>query len=260
MNVHPSSVVSPEAILAEDVTIGPFCLIRGKVRIGKGTHLESHVSIGSEHGSVEIGENNQISAGVALGGDPQDKKYRGEQTQLIIGNNNQIREYVSMSLGTATGTGKTVIGNNNMIMAYTHFGHDCHLGDDNVIANASQFAGHVHVDNRVIIGGMCAFNQHVKVGSFGFVAGYSGVNKDLLPFTMSQGNYAVCRATNKIGLERAGVKGPDIENIHKAIRIIIKGSSTIAEGLQRISEECRPTPEIQYLVNFIKTSKRGVAK
>lgn len=260
MTIHPSSVISPEAILADDVVIGPFCLIRGKVRIGKGTRLESHVSIGSEHGTIEIGENNQISAGVVLGGDPQDKKYRGEQTQLIIGNNNQIREYVSISLGTVQGNGKTVIGNGNMIMAYSHFGHDCFLGNDNVIANASQFAGHVHVDDRVIIGGMCAFNQNVKVGSFGFVAGYSGVNKDLLPFSMSQGNYAVCRATNKIGLERAGVSSPDIDNIHKAIRIIIKGSSTIAEGLQRISEECRATSEIQYLVDFIKTSKRGIAK
>lgn len=259
--IHPSSVISSECILDEDVYIGPFCIIRGKVKIGKGTRLESHVSVGSEFGTVEIGANNRISPGVSLGGDPQDRSYKNDATQLIIGDGNQIREYVSISRGTLKGGGSTKIGNNNMVMAYCHFGHDNHIGNDNTFANSNQFAGHVVVDDRVTVGGMCAFNQFTHIGSFAFIGGYSAVNKDILPYTIAQGNYAVSRATNKIGLERSKlVDSQEVENIHKAVRIIIKGSSTVAEGLQRIAEECRPSPQITYFTEFIKQSKRGIAK
>ena len=260
MKSHPTSVISSKAEIAPDVEIGPFCYIRGNVRIDSGTRIESHVSIGSECGSVEIGKNNQIFAGTILGGLPQDKKFRGENTKLIIGDNNQLRECVTMSLGTPTGHGVTKIGSGNLVMAYCHFGHDDLIGNDCVIANSSQFAGHVELGDRVNIGGMCAFNQFVRVGSFAFLGGYSSVNKDILPYSIAQGNYAIVRATNKIGLERSGISLPDVENIHKAVRIITKGSSTIAEGVQRIMEECRITPELQYMLDFIKASKRGLAK
>ena len=259
--VHPSSVISKDCELDTDVYVGPYCVVRGRVRIGKGTRLESHVCVGSDFGTVHLGENNRISPGVSLGGDPQDRSYKNEPTRLLIGDGNQIREYVSISRGTVKGGGDTVIGNNNMIMAYCHFGHDNHIGNENTFANSSQFAGHVVVDDRVTVGGMCAFNQHTHVGSFAFIGGYSAVNRDILPFTIAQGNYAISRATNKIGLERSKVIDPaEIENIHKAVRIIIKGSSTISEGLIRIAEECKPSPEIDYFVSFIKKSKRGVAK
>lgn len=259
MKVHPTSVISPEAEIDSDVVIGPFCYIRGNVRIGSGTFIESHVSIGAETGRVEIGKNNRIHAGVILGGPPQDKKFRNEKSFLIIGDGNQLRESVTMSLGTGEG-GRTTLGNNNLIMAYCHFGHDCHVGSENVVANSSQFAGHVEIGDRVNVGGMCAFNQFVRIGSYSFLAGYSAVNKDILPYSIAQGNYAVVRATNKIGLERSGLPPKAIEAIHKAIRIITKGSSTIAEGLARIQEECQDSAELRVLVDFIKSSKRGLAK
>lgn len=258
--IDPSCRISSEAIIEEDVVIGPFCMIQGKTRIGKGTYLESHVRIGSDFGIVELGESNRVSAGAALGGPPQDKKYKNEPTKLIIGNNNQIREYVTISLGTPTGRGETTIGNGNLIMAYSHFGHDCKVGNNNVVANSSQFAGHVTLEDNINIGGMCAFNQFVNVGHFAFIGGYSAVNKDIVPYCIANGNLAVIRATNKIGLERSGLPPEEVENIHRAIRILSKGSTLVAEALTRIQEECKHTPQIEHLINFIKASKRGLAK
>jgi UDP-N-acetylglucosamine acyltransferase len=260
MNIHPSSTISKEAEIADDVVIGPYCIVRGRVRIGAGTKLDSHVSVGSDYGIVEIGRNNHISAGSALGGPPQDIYYKNEPTRLTIGDDNFIREFTSINIGTARSIGETRIGNKNMIMAYVHLGHDCQVGDSNVIVNSTQIAGHVQIDSNVTIGGVCAVNQFVRIGSNCFVTGYSAVHKDVLPYSICRGNYAVCAATNKIGLQRSGFDSEKVENIHRAIRIIIKGSSTIAEGIDRIQRECLPTPEIEYLVNFVKTSKRGIAK
>ena len=259
--VHPTAVVSRQTEIGTGVSIGPFCVIEGKARIGDGTSVESHVRIGSESGIVEIGENNRLSAGCVLGGPPQDKKYKGEPTRLVIGNNNQIREYVTISLGTPQGRQETSLGNDNLIMAYTHFGHDCFVGNGNVVANLCQFAGHVHIQDRVNIGGACAVNQFVRIGSYAFVGGYSSINKDIPPFCIAQGNYAVMRATNKIGLERAaGLPASEVENIHRAIRILSKGSAIVSDAVQRIQEECRSSEQIQYLLEFIKSSQRGLAK
>jgi UDP-N-acetylglucosamine acyltransferase len=258
--VHPTSFISETAILEDDVVVGPFCVIHGRTRLGKGTFLESHVRIGSDYGVVELGKDNRISAGAALGGPPQDKKYNNEATKLMIGDRNQIREYVTISLGTPTGRGVTTIGDDNLIMAYSHFGHDCLIGNFNVIANSCQFAGHVELEDRVNVGGMCAFNQFVKVGCYAFIGGYSAVNKDIVPYCIAQGNYAVIRATNKIGLERSGMTPEQVESVHRAIRIITRGSSVVSEALQRIQDECKPGPQIEHLVQFIKSSKRGLAK
>src|ERR1043165_5565834 len=204
MIAHPSSVISKEAEIAENVSIGPFCIVRGRVRIGKGTKLDSHVSIGSEHGVVEIGENNVICSGAALGGPPQDIHYKNEPTKLVIGDNNMIREFSTISIGTPRAAGVTNIGNHNLIMAYVHLGHDCQVGNHNVIVNSTQIAGHVHIDDHVTIGGVCGINQFVRIGSYTFVAGYSSVNKDVIPYSICRGNYAVSAATNKIALERSG--------------------------------------------------------
>lgn len=260
MSIHPTSVVSKEAEVHPEAKIGPFCLIEGKVRIGKGTKLDSHVRIGSEHGIIEIGENNHFFAGSVIGGYPQDRSYKGEDTKVIIGNENQFRECVTISLGTMKGHAQTVIGSNNLFMAYVHFGHDCIVGDSNFIANSCQFAGHVEIGSKITVGGMCAFNQFVRVGDSCFIGGYSSVNKDVLPYTISAGNHAVMRATNKVGLERGGMSNDDVENIHKAVRFLIRGSSTIAEGIQRVKDECRQTEQIKYLIDFAEKSKRGLGK
>lgn len=259
MNIHPSSIISKECELDEDVIVGPFCIIKGKVKIGKGTVLESHVVLGSENGIVEIGQNNRFSPGSVIGCTPQDKKYKGEATSLKIGDNNQIREFITISLGTVNGGGMTIIGSHNLIMAYTHFGHDCRLGDNNVVANCCQMAGHVHIENKVTVGGMCAINQFVRIGNFAFVAGGSAVNKDILPYTISHGNHAIIRATNKIGLERGGFAPEVIEQIHKAIRIVTKGGEGVQESLARVERECASSKELKYFIDFARSSERGIA-
>lgn len=259
MNIHPSSVISKEAEIGKDVTIGPFCVIRGRVRIGDGCVLDSHVTIGNEHGIVEIGQNNHFCAGAAVGGPPQDLSYKGDPTKLVMGDGNTIREFATLNCGTVKGGGVTSIGSHTLIMAYAHVAHDCHIGDHVVIANSCQLAGHVTFEDHVKVGGMCGFNQFIRVGKYAFIAGDSAVNKDVLPYTMAQGKYAVMRATNRILLERSGFSKEDIESINRAVRIVTKGGGTIEESIARIQSECTMSPGVQYFVDFMKSSSRGIA-
>ncbi len=259
MKIHPSSIVSPDVELSDDVEIGPYCNIQGQVKIGQGTFIEGHVTVGSRYGLVEIGKNNHIAPGAVIGGPPQDISYKAEPTKLIIGDNNVIREFSTLNIATSKGDGATVVGNNCYFMAYSHVGHDCKIGNNVVVANNSHFGGHCVVEDNVVIGGVCAFNQFSKIGKNSFVAGSSIVNKDVLPFSRAQGNYAIVRATNKVGLLRKGFPKAEVSNIHKAIRIVIMGSSTLEEAYLRIAQECEPSENIEYLVNFIKNSKRGIA-
>lgn len=259
MKIHPSSVVSPDVEIADGVEIGPYCLIQGKGKIGKGTFVEGHVTLGSRYGIIEIGENNHFSPGAVIGGAPQDVSYKNEPTSLIIGSNNVFREFCTVNLATSKGDKKTEIGNNCYLMAYTHVGHDCKVGNNVIMANDSHLGGHCEIEDGVTIGGLCAFNQFTKVGKMAFVAGSSIVNKDILPFSRAQGNYAVIRATNKIGLSRKGFDRAEVTNVHKAIRILIMGSHTVNEGLERIKSECQPSVNIDYLINFARSSKRGLA-
>jgi UDP-N-acetylglucosamine acyltransferase len=257
MSIHPSSVISKDAEIGKDVVIGPFCVVKGRVKIGDGTVLESHVSLGNEWGSVELGKNNRLSSGAGVGGPPQDLSYKGEPTKLIIGDNNTIREFATLNCGTAKGGGVTRIGSHCLIMAYAHVAHDCHIGDHVVIANSNQLAGHVTLEDHVKTGGMCGFNQFVRVGKYSFIAGDSAVHKDVLPFTIAQGKHAVMRAANTIGLERAGYPAEEVEAVKRAVRIITKGGGTVDEALARINIECKTTPLVQYFVDAIKTSVAG---
>jgi UDP-N-acetylglucosamine acyltransferase len=256
-SIHPSSVISNEVELGANVEIGPFCHIKGKVRIGDNTVIESHVSIGNQWGIVEIGKNNRIASGAAIGGPPQDLSYKGEPTKLIIGDDNVIREFVTLNCGTAKGEGVTRIGSHCMIMAYSHVAHDCRIGDYVVIANSNQLAGHVVLEDHVKTGGMCGVNQFTRIGRYSFIAGDSAVNKDVLPYTIAQGKFAVMRAPNSIGLERAGFPKEDIEAVKRAVRIITKGGGTVDEALARIAAECGSSATIQYLVDFVKSSVAG---
>jgi UDP-N-acetylglucosamine acyltransferase len=257
--IHPTSVISPKAKIADNVTIGPFCRIHDNVTIGEGCVLDSHVVIGSEAGEVIIGKNNKFYGFCLVGGPPQDLKYKGEKTRLILGDNNTVRECVTMSIGTVTGHNETVIGSGNLFMAYCHVGHDVQIGNSNVLANQVQLAGHVIIEDKITIGALSAVNQFVRIGKNAFLAGASMINKDILPFTIGQGNYCVVRATNKIGLERAGFSEGAITNINRAVRILTKGSATVDEALSRIGDECEKLPEIEYLVSFVKSSQRGLA-
>jgi len=259
MKVHPSSIISSDVELSEDVEIGPYCLLQGKIKIGRGTFVEGHVTLGSRHGVLEIGENNHFFPGAVIGGPPQDISYRGEPTSLIIGNNNVFREFSTVNLATSKGDGKTEVGNNCYFMTFTHVGHDCKIGSNVIMANDSHVGGHCIIEDGVVIGGVCAFNQFTRVGKGAFVAGSSVVNKDILPFSKAQGNYAVVRATNKIGLTRKGFSKEEVSNVHRAIRIVIMGSLTMDEAIERIQQECSPSENIDYFINFIKQSKRGIA-
>lgn len=260
VEIHPTAIIDKRVELDPGVVVGPYSVLKGKVYVGSGTVIESHAVIGSEHGAVRIGKNNKIFSAAMVGGPPQDLKFKGEETRLEIGDNNQIREFVTVNVGTVTGGGITRIGSNNLLMAYVHVAHDCQLGSNIAIANTTNFAGHVTVEDNVRIGGVCSFNQFITIGKYSFIAGDSAVNKDVMPFTIAQGKYAVSRAPNSIGLERAGFSKDEVENIWKAIRIVTKGDRTIEEALEKISNECSPSENIQYLVQFIKKSERGIAR
>lgn len=259
MKVHPTSVISSDVELADDVEIGPYCNIQGYVKIGSGTFVEGHVSIGSKYGIVEIGKNNHIAPGAVVGGPPQDIGYKADSTKLIIGDNNVIREFTTLNIATTKGTGATVIGNNCYFMAYSHVGHDCKIGNNVIVANNTNFAGHCTIEDNVTIGGMCGFTQFVRVGKNSFLAASTVANKDVLPFSRAEGHWAIVRATNKVGLLRKGFSKEEVANIHKAIRIILMGSDTLEEAYSRIQNECKPSENITYLVDFVKSSKRGIA-
>lgn len=258
--IHPSAIIDKQVELDSSVSVGPFSVLRGKLRIGRGTKIESHVVLGSEHGSVTLGEGNHIFSGAVVGGPPQDLKFKGEHTQLEIGDNNTIREFVTLNVGTATGGGVTRIGSNNLLMAYVHVAHDCQIGNNIVIANSSNFAGHVTVEDYVRIGGICSFNQFIRIGKFSFIAGDSAVNKDIIPFSIAQGKYAVSRAANEIGLQRAGFTKDEIDKVYRAIRLLIKGDRTVEESISEMTEKCMPSESVQYLIDFIKKSERGIAR
>lgn len=260
MSVHPSTVVNGKLELEEGAEIGPYCLIQGHVKIGKGTIVEGHVSIGCKGGYIEIGSNNHFHPGAVIGGPPQDVTYKGEETSLIIGDHNVFREFSTINLATSKEEKKTSLGSHCYLMSYTHVGHDCQIGNHVIIANNSHVGGHCFIDDYVVIGGMCAFNQFTRVGRGSFIAGGSIINKDILPFSKAQGNHAVVRATNKVGLARRGISREEVDNIHRAIRIFIMGSETQEEALARIDTECTSSENIDYLVQFIKQSKRGIAK
>lgn len=257
--IHPTALISPEVEIGEGVEVGPYTVIRGKVRIGKGTRIESHVCVGMGMGHITIGENNHIFPGSVIGTSPQDMSYKGENTGLVLGDGNTVREYTTISLGTPRGGGLTKVGHHNLLMAYVHIAHDCRIGDHVIIANESQFSGRVTVEDRVVVSGACKFVQFVTLGQFCFIGGSSTVNKDVLPFSTAQGYYAVMRATNKVGLQRAHFSPSDIELIHRALRYIIKGQGTVKEALERIKRDCLPSEHVDSIINFVKNSQRSLA-
>lgn len=258
--IHPSAEIGPNVKLGKNVEVGPFVVIKGDTTIGDNCKFESHVSIGSDFGIVKIGSHNHIFQGAVVGSAPQDLKYNNEPTQLIVGDHNTIREFATINIGTTKTDGITKVGNNNLLMAYVHIAHDCILDDYVVIANSTQLAGHVEIDDHVTVGGCCAISQFCRLGRFSYIGGDSTINKDILPFSIAEGKWAVMRATNKVGLERNGFSKSEVQGIHNSIRTIIKGSRTIEESLQKIESEIEQTDHIKLMMNFIRNSKKGLAK
>jgi UDP-N-acetylglucosamine acyltransferase len=260
VKVHPTALVDKSVELGDEVTVGPYAIVQGRTTIGRGTVIENHATIGWKHGRVVIGSDNHFGPSCIVGGPPQDLSYKGEETELHIGNGNNIREFATLNLGTPKGGGNTRIGDRCLLMAYVHIAHDCVIGNGVVIANATQLAGHVELGDGVRVGGVCKFVQFVRVGRMAYIGGDSTLNKDVLPFSIAEGRWATMRATNKVGLERAGLPPEEIVNIHRAIKKVIRGSLTREEALAAIESDCQPSPAISEIVSFIKSSEKGLAR
>ncbi|AGF80022.1 acyl-(acyl-carrier-protein)--UDP-N-acetylglucosamine O-acyltransferase [Desulfocapsa sulfexigens DSM 10523] len=260
MNIHPTAVVSVKAKLHESVIVGPFSVIEDGVIIGAGTTVATHVRIS---GPCKIGENNIIDSFAALGGAPQDLGYTGEPTELILGNNNHIREYASIHRGTVKGGGRTVIGNNCLIMAYAHIGHDCIIEDYVIIVNAAHLSGHTEVGARATVGGLTGTHQFSRIGTFAFIGGGSAVSKDVPPYAMVTGERGQMHISglNKVGLRRNGFSREIISRIDAAYRILFHSPELLHnEALDRVEHELGGCEEVDGLLAFIRSSKRGVVK
>ena len=255
--VHPMAVVHPGARLHETVEVGPYAVIGEKVTIGEGTRVGPHVVI---DGRTTIGARNRIFPFASVGGAPQDLKYAGEDTQLIIGDGNTFRESTTLNIGTAGGGGVTRVGDNNLFMAYSHVAHDCVVGNGCVVANSVALAGHVVLEDAVILGGLSAVHQFTRLGKHSFVAGGSMVVMDVAPYCTAQGDRAELAGLNVVGLQRHGFSEEQIGRIKEAYKILFRSKLQLAEALAQLKTEMGGHSEIEYLVNFVSQSKRGLTR
>lgn len=260
MSIHPTAIVSREAKIDPSATIGPFCIIEGRVEIGAETRIESHARIGNTLGRVTVGQRNYIQHGAVLGGLPQDVSFRGSETAIEIGDDNRIGEYVSINLGTEKGGGRTVIGNDVMLMAFVHLGHDCRIGDHVIITNGTQLAGHVIVEDHALLSGLAGITQFVRLGRYSFLTAGAFANKDIPPYTIAEGHWAKPRTVNRVGLKRAGFAPPERANIERAVRILLDSSLTIEAVLERIAADCAADAPVAHLIEFLRSSSRGIAR
>lgn len=257
MNIHSTAVVSSRAELAHGVRIGSYSVIGDRVTIGANTTIASHVVV---EGRTQIGEQNEIHPFASIGLPPQDVGYRGEDTGVVIGNNNRIREYATIHRATTKEEWKTVIGNDNYLMAYTHVAHDCRLADHIILANAATLGGHTHVGDHASIAGLVAVHQFVRIGDYAFVGGHSGVDRDIPPFMLTSGPRAKLYGINRRGLARHGFSQKTIDNLKKAYTTIWRSRLRLDEGIAKVREKCEPSPEIELLLGFLENTKRGILR
>jgi UDP-N-acetylglucosamine acyltransferase len=255
--IHPTAVLAPGASLGEGVTIGPYAVVGEGVVLGARTVVGDHASI---QGPAVFGEDNRIFPHAALGFDPQDVKYRGEPTRLVVGARNVFREFTTVHRGTPTGPGETLIGDDNYFMNYTHIGHDNRIGSRVVMANYAVLAGHVEVGHHAIIGAFNAIHQFCRVGPHAFLGAYTGCRQDVLPFCRTDGLDARTYGLNTIGLKRNGFSDERIEALQKAYRLLVKSKLNTSQALERIAQELPGQPDVEELVQFIRTSERGFIK
>lgn len=256
VDIHKTAIIEEGAIIEDGVKIGPYCVVGKDVTIKKGTVLQSHVVV---EGITEIGENNTIYSFVSIGKANQDLKYKGEPTKTIIGNNNSIREFVTIHRGTDD-RWETRIGNGNLIMAYVHVAHDVIIGDDCIFSNNVTLAGHVVVDSHAIIGGLTPVHQFTRIGSYCMVGGASAVSQDVCPFVLATGNTVVLRGLNIVGLRRRGFSDEEISNLKKAYRILFRQGLQLKDALEELDKNFSEDKNVKYLVDFIKSSDRGIAR
>ena len=257
--IHPTAVVSPGAKVGRGAEIGPFAVVGEGVRVGERTRVGAHVVV---EGPTTIGEENVIFPFASIGHAPQDLKFAGERTEVVIGDRNQIREYVTVHRGTSGGGGLTRIGDDNLLMVGVHVAHDCVVGNKVIMANAATLAGHVTVEDGATVGALSAIHQFCRVGRHAFIGGASIVVKDALPFSRCQGNHARCFGENAVGLRRKGFGEEEIRRVHRAFRLLLAARLNTSQALEaiRTDEALMADPNVVYLVEFIESSERGVIK
>ena len=255
--IHSSSIIDPAAKISNDVDIGPFCLIGADVEIGSGTKIESHVIL---KGPMKIGERNHIFQFSTLGDGSPDKKYKNEPTTLVIGNENIIREGVTIHRGTVQDRGETLIGDRNLIMAYSHIAHDCVLGNDIVLTNQAALAGSVHVGDGAILGGYAIVHQFCSLGSYSFCAMGSAVNKDIPAYVKVRGNPAKPFGINVTGIKRLGYSKESIEALRSAYRSIYRKKLTVEEAIEELQGLRKEYEEVDLFLNSIEKSTRGISR
>ena len=257
MGIHKSAVVSSKAEIGSGIEIGPCCIIGDNVTIGDNTVIGAHVVI---DGNTQIGERNTISPFASIGGPPQDIGYQGEDTRVIIGNDNVIREYVTINRATTKQERKTIIGDFNYIMAYAHIAHDCVLGNRIIMSNVATLAGHITIGDHAVLGGLVAVHQFVRIGAYAFLGGKSAVVKDIPPFMLTAGPTAKLYGINRKGLSRMGFSQETIDGLKKAYRIIWRENKRQSEAIEQVRKEVKPSPELELLLDFFKGSKRGILR
>ena len=255
--VHPAAVVDGGARLAPDVRIGPFSVIGPEVEIGAGTTVASHVVI---TGRTRIGRNNRIFQFASVGEIPQDRKYGGEATRTEIGDDNVIREYVTIHAGTVLDRGTTSIGDRNWLLAYSHVAHDCVVGSDTTFSNNAQLAGHVVVGDHAVLGGFVGVHQFCRIGAHAMVAAGSIVLQDVPPFVTASGYPAKPHGTNSEGLRRRGFAAGDIAAIRRAYKLVYRSKLSLEEARTRIAAEAEAAPVLRTLVEFLETPGRGIIR
>lgn len=255
--IHPTAIIDPKARLDDGVHVGPFTVIGPDVEIGAGTSIGSHCSI---LGPTRIGRDNVIHAHASLGGQPQDKKHKGEPTRLVIGDRNTIFEFTTFSRGTVDGGGVTTVGNDNWVMAYVHVAHDVVIGNHCIFANNATLAGHVVVEDWAILGGFAGIHQFCRIGAHAFVGMGSLVNADVAPFVIVADKYAVPRGINSEGLKRRGFDAERIAAIKRAYRAVFMSGAPLAEAKQQLAEAATGSEDVARMLAFIESSERGLLR
>lgn len=256
-NIHPTAVIAPGADLAADVTIGPYALIGAQVRVGARTIVGPHVVL---DGRTTIGTDNHFHPYASVGGPPQDLKYRGEESELILGNGNTIREFCTLNPGTAGGGMISRVGDGNLLMNYTHVAHDCILGNYNVLANGVQLGGHVTVGDHAILGALSGIHQFVRIGESAIVGAGSMVSLDVAPFCNATGDRARLLGLNSVGLKRRGFPAEVQAALKRAYRLMFQSGLKLADAVERIRQDVPGVPEVERFVAFIEASERGLCR
>jgi UDP-N-acetylglucosamine acyltransferase len=255
MKIHPTAIISPDAEIAEDVEIGAYSIIGPDVHIGKQTVVGPHVVIETH---TDIGERCHIYQFAAIGAAPQDLKFKGEKTRVIIGNDNTIREFVTIHRATAAGT--TVMGDHNLIMAYSHIAHNCILDNHIIMVNAANLAGHIHVEDYAIIGGLSGVHQFTRIGAHCMIGGASAVTRDVAPYLIAAGNHATTHGLNVVGLKRRGFEDETINDIKRAYTLVFRSSLLLRTAIDKVRDEIKDSPEVRHFIEFIEKSERGLCR